>query len=124
MNSLAKLSIGLLIILIEGFAFAGSEVLPFAPMLIVAVLYGGWCESYILSFIVGFLSVMSYPLAINFFYTLQGRGIEAWSVFFKNVALEFFVLGIIFGIIGIVSTRFVLWFRKKINVGDRPSSTT
>ena len=115
MKFLVKLLIGLLLFFVQiGLSYSiQSEAAPIALPLLITFLYGVLCESHILGFLIGFLSSMAYPVAIVIFYSLQGYPVEILGSFLGYAFLGFSLLGIIFGIVGVVSVKIGQWFRKK-----------
>lgn len=109
MEFLVRLLIGLLLFFVQiGISYSiQSEAAPIVLSLIVTILYGVWCENYILGFSVGFLSPMAYPVAVIIFYSLHGYGMETLSSFLRHAFLGFFLLSALFGIIGIVTAKLV-----------------
>lgn len=113
---LGKLLIAFLLFFVQiGLSYSiQSEAAPIALPLLMTFLYGVLCGSHILGFLVGFLSSMAYPVAVVIFYSLQGYPMEILGSFLVYAFLGFFFLGIIFGIVGVVSVKIGQWFRKKL----------
>jgi len=80
---------------------------------LVTLLYGFWCDNYILGFINGILSWSSFFIAIGFWYYIHGGSF--WNTF-PLTAPAFYGLALVFGVIGILSIKFGRWFRRKYPV--------
>jgi len=112
MKFLVKLSIGLLLFFVQiGISYV-IQLEEIWLSLLVTFLYGMLCESYVLGFVVGLLSIMAYFIAVGISYSIYGTPI--WDVLRPVFnSSEFYAWEIFFGILGIISVKLGRWSRKK-----------
>ena len=89
------------------------DSIPIPLMLLVTFLYGFFCESYILGFINGILSLMSFFVALwLWYYVIQATPIGGVS----HLTLtdpESYVLALLFGMFGIISVTLGPLLKKR-----------